>query len=379
MTATEGHEIRQVYVDAVPQGPVDTYTFKQVDTNHSILAEFAAESYTISAASGPHGTIDPDGLVQTDYGSDQDFLILPDPGYNIESLLVDGVDVGEKHYHRFQNITEDHAIRAAFVANPPQTFVINAVAAGGGSISPSGDVPVPTGGTADFTISAHPNHRIAAVFVDGRDQGPIDRYTFKDVSANHNIRAEFVANQYTITTIASEGGAILPPGPVEAPEGGDREFWMIPDNGEHVAEVLVDERPMGPLSRYVFKDIGQDHTIEAVFEANPPEAHAILAWSAAGGRVEPSGNVFVADGQDETIRLIPDPGFQVADVLVDGESVGKRQQYTFRNVEANHSLIAEFSLSPEGLARDTSDGGGCFIDSLAGAQWSPLRGPAGRD
>jgi len=71
------------------------YTFVAVDANHTIEAVFALEPvvYTIFASAGVGGTISPAGEVAVPAGADQVFVIMPEPGYKIAQILVDGVEV----------------------------------------------------------------------------------------------------------------------------------------------------------------------------------------------------------------------------------------------------------------------------------------------
>ncbi len=47
-------------------------------------------------------------------------------------------------------------------------------------------------------------------------------------------------------------------------------------------------------------------------------------------------------GYDKTFVMIPVPGYDVADVLVDGVSAGAVTAYTFTNVTENHTIHAIF-------------------------------------
>jgi hypothetical protein len=78
-----------------------------------------------------------------------------------------------------------------FAIGEPPTNTIVASADAGGSISPSGIVPVAVGTDQSFTITPGPNNVIADVVVDGVSQGPVSSYTFTAVSANHTINASF--------------------------------------------------------------------------------------------------------------------------------------------------------------------------------------------
>ena len=50
-------------------------------------------------------------------------------------------------------------------------------------------------------------------------------------------------------------------------------------------------------------------------------------------------------GASQTFTITPDTGYHVADVLVDGVSVGAVTSYTFTNVTANHTIAASFAIN----------------------------------
>ncbi|MGV1099823.1 InlB B-repeat-containing protein [Thiovibrio sp. JS02] len=73
---------------------------------------------------------------------------------------------------------------------------------------------------------------------------------------------------------------------------------------------------------------------------------AITASAGAGGSVAPVGTVDVSAGTDYTVYITADAGYQIADVLVDGVSVGAVGSYKFEYVTASHTLAASFVANP---------------------------------
>lgn len=71
--------------------------------------------------------------------------------------------------------------------------------------------------------------------------------------------------------------------------------------------------------------------------------HVIGTDAGPHGGVSPFGPVVVASGASQTFTITPDAGFRVADVLVDGVSVGAVTTYTFSNVTADHRIAATFA------------------------------------
>jgi len=72
------------------------YTFTDVQADHTIEALFAPEqvpTFVITALAGENGSISPSGPVPVLAGASQTFVITPNPGYRIDKLFVDGVEV----------------------------------------------------------------------------------------------------------------------------------------------------------------------------------------------------------------------------------------------------------------------------------------------
>jgi len=70
---------------------------------------------------------------------------------------------------------------------------------------------------------------------------------------------------YTIKATAGTNGSISPSGWTSVRDGRDQTFTITPDKGYAVAKVLVDGKSVGAVKSYTFKNVTEDHTIEAIF------------------------------------------------------------------------------------------------------------------
>ncbi len=129
-----GYHIDSVVVDGVNLGAVASHDFNNVTANHSIDAYFSIDVFTVTAAAAAGGSISPTGTVNVNYGANQSFSISPSIGYHIDSVVVDGVNLGVVASHDFNNVTANHSIDAYFSID---VFTVTATASAGGSISPS--------------------------------------------------------------------------------------------------------------------------------------------------------------------------------------------------------------------------------------------------
>ncbi|MEI6421767.1 MAG: MBG domain-containing protein, partial [Lentisphaerota bacterium] len=88
-------------------------------------------------------------------------------------------------------------------------FTVNASAGPGGSISPSGELPVNYNASKSFKMTPDSKHDMQNVVVDGKiNLGPVRNYTFRNVSDNHTILAIFAIKTFTLTYNTPNGAPI---------------------------------------------------------------------------------------------------------------------------------------------------------------------------
>lgn len=155
--------------------------------------------------------------------------------------------------------------------------------------------------------------------------------------------------EYTITASAGENGAISPSGAVSVAAGTDQTFTISPDSGYHILDVLVDGQSVGAVSEYTFKKVTMGHTIEAVFEQDSSSVtrYTIQAEAGEGGSISPAGSVRVVRGGDKTFTIRANEGYEIADVLVDGQSMGAVDKYIFENVRSAHTIEVFFDKTAQ--------------------------------
>lgn len=77
--------------------------------------------------------------------------------------------------------------------------------------------------------------------------------------------------------------------------------------------------------------------------------YTITVKQTDGGEIEPE-TVKVKKGEDQTFTITADEGYVIADVLVDGKSVGAVSTYTFEDVTKSHTIQAVFEEKEEETA-----------------------------
>jgi PKD repeat protein len=152
-------------------------------------------------------------------------------------------------------------------------------------------------------------------------------------------------NTHTISASANSGGSVTPTGNITVIEGKNQTFSINPQAGYHIVDVLVDGISAGAVNSYTFFNISAGHAIEAIFS----NRYAITSSvTTSGGIITPNGITTVDVGANLIYDIKPDAinGYYIADVRVDGKSVGAVQYYQFDNITANRTIEAIFSISP---------------------------------
>ena len=77
-------------------------------------------------------------------------------------------------------------------------------------------------------------------------------------------------------------------------------------------------------------------------------SYLIKATAGEGGIISPAGSVWVTMGVNKTFAITAKEGYVIADVLVDGVSVGAVSEYTFEKVSTKHTIEAVFKSAEGG-------------------------------
>ena len=76
---------------------------------------------------------------------------------------------------------------------------------------------------------------------------------------------------YTVTVTVGENGTVSPAGEVTVEEGASQTFTITANTGYKVADVKVNGVSVGAVATYTVENVTANVTIEATFEALPPE------------------------------------------------------------------------------------------------------------
>jgi uncharacterized repeat protein (TIGR02543 family) len=418
-------------VDGLHQDSTSSYTFNNIDQNHTIEASFAINTYTITSSVVGNGTITPSGVTSVNHGSNQSYTWSAGTGYHFSNLLVDGLHQDSTSSYTFNNIDQNHTIEASFDIN---TYTITSSVVGNGTITSSGVTSVNHGSNQSYTWSAGTGYHFSNLLVDGLHQDSTSSYTFNNIDQNHTIEvnfdintytitvnavngtvtkspdqatynygtsvqltataitgyhfvnwtsdltgstnpanitmdgnktvtANFVINTYTITSSVAGDGTITPSGVTSVNHGSNQSYTWSAGTGYHFSNLLIDGLHQDSTSSYTFNNIDQNHTIEVNFDIN---TYTITSSVVGNGTITPSGVTSVNHGSNQSYTWSAGTGYHFSNLLVDGLHQDSTSSYTFYNVINNHTISAYFSITCSTLILNPST----LPDGIAGVAYS---------
>lgn len=146
-----------------------------------------------------------------------------------------------------------------------------------------------------------------------------------------------------LLTITTQNGTVLTPSDLTWTEEGDRwsgSFYAANLNETYTFTVA------SAANSYYEKAEAQATVVTARRggggPTEPSATYLIEAEAGYGGAISPAGQTSVDKGASATFTITPQAGYQIDDVVVDGESVGAVTHYRFTNVREDHTIKATF-------------------------------------
>ena len=358
-----------------------TYTFSMdsIATNYTIEAVVKLDTFAVTyhILEG-QGYADASGLLTGDttyatyydYGSYPVINIVPGTGYSIGNVVLDGtMNLYTANNYQFNFIDTTHEFDVIFV---PNTYTITTNAYGNGTVSDGITFTYDPENPVDyeFVATAAEGYYIAAVVINNVEQEitNVDTFTYviENAADNYIINAHFSMYTYTMTAEATEGGTINPVGAQTVNYGTDVTYEITADEGWYIAQTVID----GETTDYTqadamvtmevpFTGIDADHTVSVTFAQF---MYTITATAGANGTVNDADAISesVAYGSNYSLTITPAANYHVADVVVDGESVGAVEFYEFINITEDHNVTVTFEATQYTLTA-TSNIAACSI------------------
>ena len=384
----QGYEIVNVNVDGTDLGPISYYTFQRVGVDHTISATFqkaqpSGDTVTLTTTANEGGTVAPAG--QTTYVSGQtvDVTFTPDQGYQLASVKVNGRTASVTGNVLTLTMDQSYAVSAVFEKIPdvPTVMFQNDFESVTGDSFPFHGWTLkgvnPNGYTwkqyTYYNWKSLGNDTKHAYISDDWNGGPQDEWLISPSVNLSGTRDGVLYFDYAYGIYGIKNKTFT--ATVEASTDGGQTWtpiWNFQDSytGQETsgyalagsAEVKVPAQYAVDGVQFAFRYVNTTHDtaplavdnvkLMAVEDGPVAQKYTITATAGEGGSITPAGEVSVKEGASQTFTITASEGYAIADVLVDGQSVGAVDSYTFENVTANHTIAAVFTRTASDVQFD---------------------------
>lgn len=132
-----------------------------------------------------------------------------------------------------------------------------------GSVTPKLDVD-DLGDDVTFRFKPDNGYVIKDVIIDGKSQGAIESYTYKNLSAGSRIEVVFMAAEMADILTIGQYGSVSPE--IDLDDiGRNVTFTFTPDMGYVIGDVIVDGKSMGAVTSYTYYNLSMDSRVEVKF------------------------------------------------------------------------------------------------------------------
>ena len=309
-----------------------SYTFN-VSGNRTLVANFALNTYSITATADPTAGGTVSGAGTYNHGASCTLTATANTGYTFVNWTKNGTQVSTNASYTF-NVAEAGDYVAHFSLN---SYNITATAnpAAGGTLSGAGEYN--HGASCTLTATANTGYTFTNWTENGSVVSTNASYTFT-VSGARNLVANFTLNTYTIAASAnpSAGGTVSGAG--EFNHGASCTLTATANTGYTFNNWTENGSVVSSNPNYTFTVTG-DRTLVANFTLNSYTI-ATTANPSAGGTVSGAGEY--NHGESCTVTATVNTGYTFSNWTENGTVVSTNASYTF-TVEGNRNLVANFA------------------------------------
>jgi uncharacterized protein (TIGR02145 family) len=108
-----GYATDSVIVNGLKVATANSYTFRNISSNQSIRVTFK-QVYNVLTQTDGNGNTFPTGTIAISPGGSQTITFTPNPGFWVDSVIVNGVQVPTASSYTFNNVTSNQTIRVSY-------------------------------------------------------------------------------------------------------------------------------------------------------------------------------------------------------------------------------------------------------------------------
>ena len=304
------------FLDTVTEDVVYTAVFSAVPKQYAVRIE-TTENGAVVSDGGEFIT----GLEHRTY------TFVPDVGYQIKDVTVNGVSVGAVSSYTLSNVCSDQIVRVEFERI---TCSVTVECGDNGSTDVEDALRVDYGTDVTVHITPDEKYSIALIKINGVVVKLTEVLTLENITADTLIEIAFQKVTFDITTSHQGSGTVSPSMTVSG--GESKTVEIIPSAGYQIKDVTVNGISVGAISSYTFTNVCTDQTLCAVFEEITP---SVKVDCGNNGSTDVEEILRVDYGADVTVRITPDEKYSIDHIRINGADANPTDVLVLENITAD--------------------------------------------
>ena len=335
-TPAYGYELDSFVENGVKQKDTLVYKLDSIKENKIIQVWFKLRKYTITASSGANGTIIPIGDMIVNFGSRPIYNIIPNFGYELDSLFINNVKTANTLNYVFDSIKSNQSIRVVFRTIK---YRISASSDTNGKIQPADDSLVIFGSRPIYYFTPKIGYELDSLIVNGIRLTNVDSFKFDSVKSNQTIRVTFKIKRYTVRAISYGNGTITPSNDSVVNYGDTIRYIFTPAYGYELDSFVVNGVKQTETLVYKLDSVKENKVIQVWFK---PLRYTITASSGTNGTIIPVGDTIVNFGTRPIYNITPIFGYELDSLFINNELVPSTLTYIFDSIKSNQTIRVVF-------------------------------------
>ena len=357
ITPDSGYAIADVLVNGTSVGAVESYELTDIQADTSIEAVFVFVNYTAenrfqfpTESEGEAKVLEAEHFILTNTGVNESYpLKISSADWASNGKFVNALNANDMItlYYNAEK-TGTYKVTVTYRSGDPKNMLVWAEESGkieaGEVIAGAGDAAKVTH-TAEFTFKVLEAGEGTLVFTGPSAQSPqTDKFEIIYMETEVPVPPVVLDTSRLSAQIANAQERLKQTDDYTADDLAG--LQTLVEYGQTVLETAETQEAINQAA---------DEIETYMSNMLPIQRFTISASAGEGGTITPDGELVVKAGESLKFEIIPSEGYEVADVVVNGESAGAVTEYTFEAVTADSEITATFKKTEEPVDPDNPD------------------------
>ena len=330
----DGYYVNRVFVNNRLVDSIVGYTFNNIQQDSLLRVEFNRYSYLVSQQPSSVGGILKDTTVY--YGDTLNEVFSVQTGYKIDSIIENGINLGAINNYTINGVGRSYNF---ITYTSKQSYLVTTITTKGGLIT--NNTKVFYGDSILINYSPKIGYKLDSIKVNNILVDSPNYLWIKNIQSEVLVQAYFKAKVFPIIKQVIGNGTILLNKDSVTVEDTVKLITRA-DIGNYIDTILINNNLQNPDSINYITSAIDTQLIKVIFKSRGANRFIIKSSKNVGGTIYPFGNTIIPLNGSQLFSIIPDAGYNIDSLIVNGRNIAGVNNYTFENVQGDSNIRVVF-------------------------------------